>query len=222
MYVLALDTATNSGGVAVSRNQEVIGQVFLKTPLRYSETIIPMIDFLLSQLELGLEQIGLLSVAAGPGSFTGLRVGLSTAKALGQAKSIQAIAISTLEALAFRYRAHDRFLAPLLDARRQQVYAALYRADSKGVALVKQAEVMRPDRWISTLDVTQEYVFVGDGARQYRSAIEASLPAARVFETDNQILESLCLLGYRKLALGEVVAVDELEAIYVRPPDVRG
>ena len=222
MDVLALDPATNSGGVAVARNQEVIGQIVLKTPLRYSDNLILMIDFLLQRLELDSSQIELLVAAAGPGSFTGLRIGLATLKGMGQPANVPAVGISTLEALAHRFHQYGVNVVPMLDARRQQVYSALYRPTaSRELELLDGPVAMRPDQWLQLLESDQPYLFVGDGSRQYRSAIEATHPTSKVLETDNQILESLCVLGFRKFAAGAASPAADLKGIYVRPPDVR-
>ena len=222
MYILALDTATNSGGVAISRNQEVMGQIVLKTPLRYSDNLILMIDFLLQRLELDMSQIDLLVGAAGPGSFTGLRIGLATLKGLGQPDDIPALGISTLEAMAHRFLVHEMDVVPMFDARRQQVYSAVYHPTGRrGLELLHGPVAMRPDQWLALLDAGQPYLFVGDGSRQYRSAIEATHPTSKVIETDNQILESLCILGFQKFAAGEAQPVGDLKGIYVRPPDIR-
>ncbi len=219
MYILAIDTATNSGGVALARNREVIGLVLLKKPLRYSDCLIPMIDFLLRQHELQLSDMGCLAVASGPGSFTGLRIGLAAAKALGQALEIPALGVSTLDALAFGCRHWERPVAVMLDARRQQVYAAAYRCSTSDLECIVAPRVSRPEGFLQALPAGQ-WLFVGDGARLYRGAVESTVPAGRVLECDNRLLDALCALAFRDYGRGLARPVAHLAANYVRPPDV--
>ena len=151
MYILALDTATNCGGIALSRNAEVIGQVMLKAPLRYSEEVLSCVEFLLEGLRLKRTQVGCFAVASGPGSFTGLRIGLATIKAFAQSLGRPAVGLSTLEALAFRFRWARSRIVPMIDARRQQIYGACYRIDPDtdvGVGLEVQEQVAPPAEFL--------------------------------------------------------------------------
>jgi tRNA A37 threonylcarbamoyladenosine modification protein TsaB len=113
-------------------------------------------------------------------------------------------------------------VVPMLDARRQQVFSACYGSLAGGGMELRQGPVaMRPDRWLAQLDPERRYLFVGDGSRLYRPAIEAAHPGSTVLETDNQILEALCVLGFQRFAAGQGTGVADLKAIYVRPPDAR-
>ncbi|MBI4446601.1 MAG: tRNA (adenosine(37)-N6)-threonylcarbamoyltransferase complex dimerization subunit type 1 TsaB [Acidobacteria bacterium] len=219
MYLLAVDTATHCGGAALGRNEEVVGQVMLKTPLEYSEKILPIIDFLLAQNKLSLPQINVFAVTTGPGSFTGLRIGLATVKAFAQALDRPVIGISTLEALAYRFRHVGRRIGPMLDARRQQIYAAVYRTDGLEIVCEQEDQVSPPMAWLSSIEDAP--VFVGDGAQLYRQSILSVHPGARILETDNMVLEALTQLGYRRYAEGKTMSADQLRGNYVRAPDVR-
>lgn len=221
MYILALDTATNCGGVAVSRNAEVIGQVMLKTPLRYSEEALSCVEFLLRTLRLKRTQLGCFAVAAGPGSFTGLRIGLATVKAFSQSLDRPAVGLSTLEALAYRFRWDRSRVVPMIDARRQQIYGAAYRSDPEmGVFLEVEEQVAPPAEFLRQLP-SGDHLFVGDGARQYRTTIQALHPGSRVAGSDNCILPELCLLAHRRHMAGETGGVRRLRAHYLRPSDAR-
>ena len=221
MYILALDTATNSGGIALSRNAEVIGQVMLKTPLRYSEEVLPCVEFLLDGLRVKRAQLGCFAVAAGPGSFTGLRIGLATVKALAQSLDRPAVGLSTLEALAFRFRWTRSRVVPMIDARRQQVYGAAYRMDPEtGVCVEVEEQVAPPAEFLRQVP-PGDHLFVGDGAQQYRTTIQALHPGSRVAGSDNCILPELCLLSHRRHMTGQTGEVGQLEANYLRPSDAR-
>ena len=220
MHILAIDTATNSGGVSLGRNGEVIGVAMLKTPLRYSEAILHYVDFLLRQHALKLSQIDCFAVATGPGSFTGLRIGLATAKAFSKGLQTPVAGISTLEALAYRFRHLGGLVAPLIDARRQQVYAAVYRAQDMALSLQQPEAVAAPADWLKRLQPAP-YWFVGDGVAHCRTALAALHPGAHLLDTDNSILYELCQLAYRRVIEGTTISGDQIQANYLRPSDVR-
>lgn len=217
MYFLAIDTATNSGGVALSRNSEVLGVVMMKTPMKYSDRVISNIDFLLDQLGVGIDKVDCFVTAHGPGSFTGLRIGLATVKGLAQPLDKPVIGLSTLECLAYRFRHADSVISPLVDARRQQVYSGLYEINDTQVEYLRQETVGTPPDWLKT--ITEPCTFVGDGAEMYYQTIKAILPEHRVIRSDNVILTELCELAYRRFIKGEVLPAADLKANYIRPSD---
>jgi tRNA threonylcarbamoyladenosine biosynthesis protein TsaB len=190
----------------------------LKTPLRYSDKLIYYIDFLFDQLEVEKDQIDCFVVANGPGSFTGLRIGIAMAKAMAQGLERPAIGIMTLEALAFRFRAVSASVAPLIDARRQQVYGGCYQCDDTGVEVLETPTVKPPAEWLRDCSAS-DCLFVGDAAQMYAQTIGSILPEARVLRTDNSILTELCQLGYLRYLRGEIGSAEQLEAVYIRPSD---
>lgn len=218
MYLLAIDTATNSGGVALSRNSEVIGVVMCKTPMRYSEKLIEYTDFLLTQLEVDIGEVDCFVVAIGPGSFTGLRIGIATAKGFCMSRGKPAIGVTTLEALAWRFRRVSNRVAPMIDARRQQIYGALYQGDEGGLTELQESCVKAPAEWLKGLPL-EECAYVGDAAQMYSQTVAALQPKGRVLSTDNRILNELCELGYIRFATGESHSGSDLKANYVRPSD---
>jgi tRNA threonylcarbamoyladenosine biosynthesis protein TsaB len=219
MYFLAVDTATNSGGVALARNAELIGTIQVKRPLEYSERLLSQVDFLLGQFDLAMSEIGCFVVASGPGSFTGLRIGMATVKGFCQALDRPAVGVSTLEALAFRFRHVSGIVAPMVDARRQQVFGAVYEVAEGGMCRPLEAErVAPPAGWLGGLP-ERRCLFVGDGAQMYASTVASLRPEDRLIRSDNSILPELCLLGYHRFIQGEAVAAGALTANYVRPSD---
>lgn len=218
MYFFAIDTATNSGGVALSRNSEVIGVAMCKTPMRYSEKLIDYTDFLLNQLQVSIEEIDCFIVANGPGSFTGLRIGVAATKGFCMALGKPAVGISTLEALAWRFRRISTRIAPMIDARRQQVYGALYESAAEGLSVLQEGCVKPPAEWLKNLP-SGNCAFVGDAAQMYSQTIAAAQPGAEVVATNNCILNALCELGFLRFTRGESHSGAELRADYIRPFD---
>ncbi len=218
MFLLGIDTATNSGGVALSRNGEVIGMWVCKTPLRYSERLIEWIDRMLSEHSLTPGDLDALAIATGPGSFTGIRVGLATVKGLAQALGKPVLGVGTLEALAYRFRWASERVAPVIDARRQQVFGALYRIEGLHLKEESAPAVLRPAEWLKRLP-DHRCLFVGDGAEFYHTTIESLRPADRVFASGNRLVDSLCRLAYFRYTRGQAVRPQQLQALYVRPSD---
>lgn len=218
MYLLAIDTATNSGGVAVSRNHELIGISMFKVPLRYSDRLLPWIEFTLDQLELSTGSIDCFAVAVGPGSFTGLRIGIATVKALCQTTEKPCIGVSTLEALAWRFREVAPVLAPMIDARRQQIYGGFFEFDGSKLCRLQEERVLTPAEWLSGLP-GEGGLFVGDAAQMYARTVSSLRPGARVLRSDNCILRELCELAATRLISGEIQSAEGLKANYLRPSD---
>ena len=218
MYILGMDTATKNGGVALSRDRELIGLVMMKTTFRYSQTIIHLVDFLLRQHDLRLREMDCLAVATGPGSFTGLRVGLATVKAFGQSLHRRVVGISTLKALAYRFRWCHSCLAPMIDAGREQIYGAVYRVTDSGLEIEVAEQVLPPHQWLKTLPAG-EYAFVGDGSVRYRDLILEARPNVQILATDNRIIEELCELARLDIEEGRTVSPQQLSGNYIRPSD---
>ena len=179
-----------------------------------------MIDFLLKQHGLQLPQIDCFGVATGPGSFTGVRIGLTTVKSFCQALDKPVVGISSLEALAYRFgQGHSR-VAPMMDAGRQQIYGALFKIEGSSVQAEQEAQVLAPEKWLEGLP-EEDLVLVGEGAKRYRETILKVNPGARVLETDNRVVDQLCPLAFQRFEQGDTCTAHQLKANYVRPPDVQ-
>ncbi len=215
--ILAVDTTTDLGGVAVGSDGVLEGAVLVRSPRRYSETLVPMLDFVLGHLQGSLDEIGLLAVATGPGSFTGVRVGLAVVKAIGQSRKIPGLGLSTLEALAGCFSEYSRPVAPMLDAKRGQIYGAVYASVDGRTRVCVEEQVLSPESWLESLPPDISPLFVGAGAAAHRDLITSSRPGARVIARQPPLFEALIRLADERAA--EAVAVEELRANYIRPSD---
>ena len=126
MKILALDSSGIVASVAVVENDNLLGEYTVNYKKTHSQTLLPMLDEVASMIELDLETIDAIAVAAGPGSFTGLRIGSATAKGLGLALKKPLLAIPTVEGLAYNLYDAKGLICPLMDARRSQVYTGIY------------------------------------------------------------------------------------------------
>jgi tRNA threonylcarbamoyladenosine biosynthesis protein TsaB len=169
MLVLAIETSTPQTTVSVGTEQGVMGSVLLSWGRGHSEIITPAIGRLLEWTELRLPQVGGVAVGLGPGLFTGLRVGVATARALAQVLRVPVVGISSLDVLAFSVR-HSRWrIGAVMDAKRGEVFYAFYRPMPGGVARESEVAVGPPQRLAAELEASgEEHLLVGGGALLYR------------------------------------------------------
>jgi tRNA threonylcarbamoyladenosine biosynthesis protein TsaB len=176
MRILAVDTSSERGSVCVTDEREVVGEVRIASSIQYSERLFRSVEFLFRHLSFQLSDIDLFVAARGPGSFTGLRVGLAAMEAFVAAHGKRGAGVTTLEALAWKTGMRDLLIAPTIDARRGDVYGGLYRrtgTDSGADKLVEEIPpvVLKPAEWLASLP-RAPLIFCGDGANRYRSLIE--------------------------------------------------
>ena len=166
MKILALESSATACSVALCEDEKLIAQTFQNSGLTHSRTLMPMTDSLLTQCGHRLEDIDVIAVAAGPGSFTGLRIGVSTAKGIAWAGDKPCAPCSTLESMAWQLAHMDGIIIAAMDARRSQVYNAVFRAHGGTL------ERLSPDRAIGLEELEKEIknheerkILVGDGAQ---------------------------------------------------------
>lgn len=221
MLILGIETATEQVGVAIGGHEGVIATFEVARGRRHAEILTPAIEFVCRQADIEIEEIGCIAVDTGPGLFTGMRVGLASAKALALALRIPVIGISSLDLLAFPCRHTDRVVVPVIDARKAEVFWAMYRQVPGGVQQVS-APTVGPvaDLVADLLARSQDVLCVGDGAERYRDEIidgyrcEISAPV-------HPSAAALVQLAHAKALREEWVRPDELEPVYLRAPDAQ-
>lgn len=218
MKILAIETSTLTGGVALLEDQRLLAEGRLSVKAIHSERLMPMIDFLLKSVKLSINDIDYLAAAVGPGSFTGLRVGLSTVKGLAFGLNKKVIPVSTLEAYASSLSfLKDHLICPMLDARRQEVYTALYKHDLDGLQTLIEPVAVKVEEFINSIN--SETVFVGDGAMLYQDIIRDALGQRAIFAEGSLSYPSPVEVGFiafRNLQKGIVVDAKELSPVYLR------
>jgi tRNA threonylcarbamoyladenosine biosynthesis protein TsaB len=213
MRVLAVETSTLSGGAALLDGERVVGEYTLDVRLTHSERLMAAIDQLLTDAGWTVRDLEGLAVSVGPGSFTGLRVGLSTVKGLALALSVPVAAVPTLDAMAAMLPFAALPVCPVLDARKREVYASRYRWD--GLAMRREWDYLAiaPDELDRRLD--EPVIVVGDGADSVRSPLAYRIVPPRRGPAPAVV----GALGHARLAIGETVAAAELVPIYLRPSE---
>lgn len=229
MLILAVDTSTREYSLAVLRGQTVLAEISNSSDEPYSSRLFSDLEILLGQAGLALNQIELFAVAAGPGSFTGLRVGLAAVKAWAEAYNKPVAPVSGLEAVAAqiaRAQAQGTILAPVVDARRGQIYGGVYRCEGSAdsaLTLLGQEVVEGAEEFVAM--VTKQSngaspVFVSPTPEVIRPALELSvLSAARVEKVSHVLAPVIGRLGHYRALRGEVVDALNLDANYVRRTD---
>jgi len=220
MLVLGIESSTPVASVALVSADGLKGEMTLNTGFTHSEQLLPLIDGLLRQTGCSLDKVEGIAVSRGPGSFTGLRIGMATAKGLAQGRGVPLAGVPTLQALAYRCFAGRGLVSALLNARRQEVYAALYRVEENTIRQVLPACAVPPLEWARKLDGYGEpVVLAGDGAAVYREILENKLGSRAVFVPlafSVASAASVAWLGRKKLLDGQSDDLYRLKPDYIR------
>jgi tRNA threonylcarbamoyladenosine biosynthesis protein TsaB len=204
MKLLAMDTSTSVMGIAVMdlENQHILGETTCYFPKNHSIHFMPAMDHLLQELELTLIQIDLLAVTSGPGSYTGVRIGVTTAKTLSWAKKLPLYSESSLTVLAMNGLRFPGVVVPLFDARRQRVYSGVYRQNGDQMKEVYPQQVVEIDHWLEQIaQVECSVLFLGNDVVHFRDEVEKRLGnrAQFGFATENILHPSqLAMIAWRK------------------------
>lgn len=177
MKILAVDTSTKMGSVALTEDEALIAQIQLNVEITHTERLLPATENLFRQTGLTLEEMGGLAVAIGPGSFTGLRIGLATMKGFAQAQNLPLVGVSSLMALACNALTSDKPVVACLDAHRGEVYVAVY----KNMENIIKEQAMKPDLLCEPLKKIGPCWLVGDGALRYRQIFADQLGEQALF-----------------------------------------
>jgi len=221
MLVLGIESATHQVGVAIGGHEGVLASVHSAKDRRHAEMLTPQIEFACTQARVDLADIGVVAVDIGPGLFTGLRVGVASAKVVAQALGVPMIGITSLDLVAFPVRHSPRLIASCLDARRSEVFNALYRAVPGGIQRITPPGVTTPEEVASELETHDDDVLiVGDGGQRYADAF-ASVHGAEFAGDDLAYpsARSLVELAHPRALREEFVTVNEIEPLYLRQPD---
>lgn len=176
MKILALDSSGLTASVAILEDDNLLGEYTICYKKTHSQTLLPMLDEVVRMLELDLETVDGIAIAAGPGSFTGLRIGSATAKGLGLALDKPLLSVPTLEALAYNLYGTEGLICPLMDARRNQTYTGVYVWEEGRFQTIQESEAVAIEDILDTLNqLGKRVTFLGDGVPVFRETIEKQL-----------------------------------------------
>jgi len=220
MRVLAVETSSAVISVAVVDEQRLLAEYILNQERNHSQKLVPMVERVLEDALLTLEDIDAFAVAHGPGSFTGLRIGVATVKGLAQALKKPVVGISTLDGLAFNLACVQGLICPIMDARRAQVYTSVYRWAGDGLERLEEYMAVSIEELMELLDRWDEPVyFCGDGIFAYRSDIEERMGGRATFAPPTHAMQrasSIAWLALKRALAGDTQNYWELQPFYLR------
>jgi tRNA threonylcarbamoyladenosine biosynthesis protein TsaB len=221
VLILGIETATERVSVSIGGHEGVLALFEVTRGRRHAETLVPAIDFLCRRAGIELDEIGVVAVDVGPGLFTGMRVGLAAGKAIAQALRVPMIGISSLDLLAFPNRHTERVIVPVVDARRGEVFYAMYRQVPGGVQQIAEPAVGPVEELVADLLArSQEALCVGDGAHRYRDEILDGFHC-EISGDAHPSAAPLVQLAHARALREEWVNHWEIEPGYRRAPDAQ-
>lgn len=210
MRLLAIETSTMLGGVAVMEDDTLIAESRMNVKATHSERIMSDIDNALKRSGFTIDAIDVFGIASGPGSFTGLRVGLSTLKGLSYATGRRVVSVSTLEAMAWNVPFSQHLICPLLDARKKELYAGIFEWWQDDFRKFIEEQTIKLETLLNEIrDTGRSVVFLGEGALLYKDEIQSSLGAKAIFPPPQHMVPSpanvayLCMKKVRKNAFDD-------------------
>ncbi|HEV3472401.1 MAG TPA: tRNA (adenosine(37)-N6)-threonylcarbamoyltransferase complex dimerization subunit type 1 TsaB [Actinomycetota bacterium] len=219
MLVLGVETSTPQASVAIGSEQGVVASALVSRGASYNEFLLPAVRFCLDQAGLGYRNIGGVAVSLGPGLYSGMRVGVATAKALAQALSLPIVGLASLDLVAYEVRYSPKTICAVLDARRDQVFHAFYRSSPGGIQRMSRYELETPQRLAVGLESRpEEVLLVGNGALAYAHVFEDIGPVVELgtmqhaFPTATSLVE----LALPRMMREDFDALYDVKPLYLR------
>ncbi len=218
MKILALDSSATVASVALCEDGRLLAEYTIDNGNTHSETLLPMVEAMLASFKMTAHDIDIFAASSGPGSFTGVRIGMATLKGLAFGSKKPCVEISTLEALAENAVLHNGIICAVMNARRSQVYTATFRSDGKALTRLTEDEALSISELDERLSAYGEAVaFVGDGYDITLAALQLTEahplpPALRL-----QSAASVAAVAYRAYISGNTKTDREIKVNYLRP-----
>ena len=219
MTILAIDTSGQVATCALLVDEEIRGLYSIQFKKTHSETMLPMVENMMTMVGQKVEDVDAVAVAAGPGSFTGLRIGAALAKGLCLASSKPLIAVSTLEGLTYRYYGESGIVVPIMDARRDQVYTGIYRVNDKLEVLLEPTAMSITELIDKVNSYEDNAIYLGDGIVRYRNILDEHIrDNDRIAPINNayQSAAALALRAKEKFIADDFVDADTFAPEYIR------
>ena len=219
MLILGIETSTPQASVVIGSEQGVVASALVSRGPGYNEFLLPAIKFCLDQAELSFRNIGGVTVGLGPGLYTGMRVGVATAKALAQALSVPIVGFPSLDLLAYEVRYSSKSICAVLDARRGEVVRAFYRSSPGGIQRMTDYVLEKPERLaIGIASRPEEVLMVGNGALLYREIFDDVGPLIEIGTMSHSFPQASALveLALPRMFREEFDPIEQLRPLYMR------
>jgi tRNA threonylcarbamoyladenosine biosynthesis protein TsaB len=219
MRILSIDTSSSAGSIVVAEDEKILGEVNIDSAVTHSVRLLNGVDYLLTSLGLLPRDMDAFGVISGPGSFTGVRIGLTTTKGLAETTDRPVISITTFEACVEQFPFQQGVIVPLIDARRGEVYAMVLERTGGDLKRLSEGMVDKPSQVLGRLD-HDEILFIGDGSTKYRDlVVDVNRPRWSIATSEGFLGRSMARLAYRKWARDEFTSALDLKAYYLRKSD---
>ena len=220
MKVLGIDSSGMVATVAVVEDTQMLAEYTINYKKTHSQTLLPMLDEVAKMMELDLNTIDAIAVAAGPGSFTGLRIGSATAKGLGLALKKPLVSVPTLEGIAYNFCGSEKVICPMMDARRSQVYTGIYEFQGNTLKVLEDQMAVPVEEALEKLNQTgREVILAGDGVPVYLELIEKNLKVPYLLapaHLNRQRAGAVAVLGIQYAKEGKLESAMEHQPDYLR------
>lgn len=221
MKILAFDTSGLTGSVSLNDNESILAEWSLSSQETQSRRLLPTVNYILTNTGISLEDIDAFAVTVGPGSFTGIRIGLATVKGLAMATGRPVLGISTLDAIAANFAFTSLPVFPVIDARKKQIFTARYQPDGRGNLIkVTPESVLFPEEFVSK--IKEPVILAGDAVPVYQEFFQEHLEARAIFSPSHLAYVRASTVGYlaaKRFLSGERDDAASIVPIYIRPSE---
>ena len=219
MLILAFETSAKAGSVALMDDKKLLGESYQNTGLTHSQTLLTMAEDLLKSCGFSTKNVTAVAVAAGPGSFTGVRIGVAAAKGFAWGAELPCYGVSTVEAMALQMGIHNGYICPVMDARRSQVYNGLFHAQAGVCTRIREDRAISLQELGEELKKLEESIFlVGDGSNLCYNTLSESVPGL-VCPPEHRMHQraaGVALAARKMIAQGEPADAAALTPNYLR------
>lgn len=224
MNILAVDTSSKSATVCITKNNKIVAESFCNASLTHSQTFMSMVEGALSISKTNINEIDYFASTIGPGSFTGLRIGLGAVKAMAQALSKSCVGVSSLEALAYNFLGYEGIICPVMDARCGQVYTALFRAENGKISRLTEDSALKLEELRELLPRERIYL-VGCGSEITFNALNSDETLDLIMPLDKDMFlkgSSVANLAREQIQSSQnIVPAEQLVPSYLRLPQAQ-
>ena len=224
MKILAVDTSATSASVAIAEENKLIGEFSINTALTHSQTLMPMIDELLKNTGLSVSDINAIAINAGPGSFTGVRIGVAAVKGIAFSRNIPCVSVSTLESMSYNMLGNDCIVCAVMDARCSQVYNAFFKVNGNTVTRITEDRALSlADLKMELQGIQEKVILTGDGAVLCSEFLGTEFDNVLLASFNNRIqtASSVAYSAFEKISKGEILSAEELMPVYLRLPQAQ-
>ncbi len=224
MKILAVDTSATAASVCLAIEDKILGEFYTNTALTHSQTLVPMAEQVLKTTRTDMDEIDYFAVNAGPGSFTGVRIGVAAVKGMAFKNNTPCVSVSTLESMAYNMLGNDCVVCAVMDARCSQVYNALFKISGDSIErLCEDRALALSDLKLELEKITDKIILVGDGAELCAKFLENSLSNVFLAPINNRVqtAASTAMAAFKSISEDKTMSPAELMPTYLRLPQAQ-